>query len=68
MRHFADYSLDFIARCTHHPDTPKANHFVIAQFVAFGFAGAIKAWLSDESVTREDLVNAAAAYASVWWS
>jgi AcrR family transcriptional regulator len=67
VRHFTDYSLAFISRCTH-PDLPGANHQVIAQFVASGFAGAIKAWLSDDSVTKTDLVEAAVACAPVWWS
>ena len=56
VRHFAEYSLAFIARCTH-PDLPDTNHEVIAQFMAHGFAGAIKAWLRDDSVTRADLVT-----------
>jgi hypothetical protein len=51
-----------------HPDLPGANHRVIAQFVAHGFAGAIKAWLSDRSVTNTDLVEAAVACAPAWWS
>ncbi len=67
VRHFTDYSLAFISRCTH-PDLPDASHQVIAQFVAHGFAGAIKAWLSDDSVTKSDLVEAAVACAPVWWS
>jgi AcrR family transcriptional regulator len=67
VRHFTDYAVAFIARCSH-PDLPDANHNVVAQFVAHGFAGAIKAWLSDNSVTKKDLVNAAAACAPVWWS
>jgi AcrR family transcriptional regulator len=67
IRHFTDYGLAFIARCTH-PDLPDANHQVIAQFVAYGFAGAIKAWLKDNSVTKADLVEAAAGCAPVWWS
>ena len=33
-----------------------------------GFAGAIKAWLSDDSVTKTELVEAAVACAPVWWS
>jgi AcrR family transcriptional regulator len=66
IRHFTDYSLDFIARCTH-PDRPGANHQIIASFVAHGFAGAIAAWLSDASVTRDDLVDAAVACAPPWW-
>jgi AcrR family transcriptional regulator len=66
VRHFTDYGATFIARCTH-PDLPDANHHVIAQFVAYGFAGAIKAWLSDDSVTKADLVDAAVACAPVWW-
>jgi AcrR family transcriptional regulator len=67
VRHFADYALAFIARSTH-PDLPDANHQVIAQFVAHGFAGAIKAWLSDDAVTKPDLVEAAIACAPAWWS
>jgi AcrR family transcriptional regulator len=67
VRHFTDYALVFIARCTH-PDLPDTNHHVIAQFVAHGFAGAIKAWLRDNSVTIGDLVDAAVACAPVWWS
>jgi hypothetical protein len=39
-----------------------------AQFVAHGFAGAIKAWVSDDAVTKADLVEAAVACAPVWWS
>ncbi|MGF7233618.1 MAG: TetR/AcrR family transcriptional regulator [Frankia sp.] len=67
VRHFTDYSLAFIARCTH-PDLPATNHQVIARFVAHGFAGAINAWLSDDSVTKTDLIEAAVACAPVWWS
>jgi AcrR family transcriptional regulator len=67
VRHFTDYAAAFIARCTH-PDLPATNHHVIAQFVAQGFAGAIKAWLSDNSVTKDDFVEAAVACAPVWWS
>jgi AcrR family transcriptional regulator len=67
VRHFADYALAFIARSAH-PGIPGANRQVIAQFVAHGFAGAIKAWLSDDSVTKEDLVEAAIASAPAWWS
>jgi AcrR family transcriptional regulator len=67
VRHFTDYALTFIARSTH-PDLPGTNHRVIAQFVAHGFAGAIKAWVSDDAVTKADLVEAAVACAPVWWS
>jgi AcrR family transcriptional regulator len=67
VRHFTEYAMAFLARCTN-PDLPEGNHDVIAQFVAHGFAGAIKAWLSDGSVTKDDLINAAAACAPVWWS
>ena len=67
VRHFTGYGLAFISRCTH-PDLPDANHQVIAQFVAHGFAGAIKAWLNGDSVTKTDLIEAAVACAPVWWS
>jgi AcrR family transcriptional regulator len=65
--HFTEYAVAFIARCTQ-PDLPDSNHGVMAQFVAHGFAGAIRAWLSDASVTKHDLVSATAACAPVWWS
>ena len=67
VRHFADYALAFIARCAH-PGLPGANHRVMAQFVAHGFAGSIKAWLSDSSTSKGELVHAAVACAPVWWS
>ena len=67
VRYFADYATWFIARCAH-PDLPAANHHIIAQFLAHGFAGAIKEWLSDNSLTKEDLVDAAVACTPPWWS
>jgi AcrR family transcriptional regulator len=67
VRHFTDYGLAFMAKSTH-PDLPGTNRRVMAQFVAHGFAGAIKAWLSDHSVTKTELVEAAVACAPVWWS
>lgn len=67
VRHFTEYAIAFMARCTH-PDLPDSNHGVMAQFVAHGFAGAIRAWLSDSSVTEDDLIYSTAACAPVWWS
>ena len=66
VRHFTEYALAFMDRSTH-PGLPRANHLVIAQFVAHGFAGAIKAWLGDPSVTKTELVEAAVACAPGWW-
>jgi len=66
IRYFTDRSVTVIARSVH-PDLPTANHQVIAQFFAHGFAGAIKAWLSDDSVTKTDLIEAALACAPAWW-
>jgi AcrR family transcriptional regulator len=66
VRHFCDYAVAFMARCPH-PELPDANRDVMAQFVAHGFAGAIKAWLSDQSVAKNDLVDAAMACAPMWW-
>ncbi len=40
----------------------------MAQFLAYGFAGAIKAWLNDPSVSKDDLIDAAIASAPVWWT
>ncbi|MFJ4628088.1 TetR/AcrR family transcriptional regulator [Streptomyces sp. NPDC088847] len=67
VRHFSDYTLDFMGS-GHHGVLPEANRQVIAQFMARGFAGAIRAWLDDPSVTKEDLVDAAVACAPAWWA
>ena len=67
VRHFADYAVAFMARSTR-PEVPPANRRVIAAFMANGFAGAIAAWLRDDTVTKQDLVEAAAACAPIWWS
>ncbi len=67
VRHFSDYALGFMAR-GHHPGLPDANREVIAQFMAHGFAGAIRAWLNDPSVTKDDLVDASVASAPAWWA
>jgi AcrR family transcriptional regulator len=66
VHHFSDYALDFMVRCDP-TGLPDVNRQVIAQFMAHGFAGAIKAWLSDSSVTKDDLVDAAVACAPAWW-
>jgi AcrR family transcriptional regulator len=66
VRHFAGYAQDFIARTTH-PDLSAGKHHVIGRFLAHGFAGAIEAWVGDEALTTEDLVEAAAACAPIWW-
>jgi hypothetical protein len=66
VRHFADYSRGVLAHRTH-PDLPEINRQVVVQYVSHGFAGAIKAWLEDGSVTRHDLVEAAVACAPPWW-
>jgi AcrR family transcriptional regulator len=67
VRHFTDYAVAFIARCSH-PELPDADHDVMAHFVAHGFAGAIRAWLSNTSVTKVELVEATVACAPIWWS
>jgi hypothetical protein len=36
--------------------------------MAHGFAGAIKAWLNDPSVTKDEMVDAAVACAPAWWA
>ena len=66
VRHFSDYSLAFMARSTN-PDLPAADRELMAQFVAHGFAGAIKAWLADGGLSRDDLVDAVVACAPAWW-
>lgn len=67
VRHFNNYALAFLARISG-PGLPDVSHQVIAQFLAHGFAGAIKAWLSDPDVTKDDMVDAAVACAPAWWA
>ncbi len=66
VRYFTDISLAVIDRSAR-PDLTRASHQVMAQFFAQGFAGAIKAWLGDDSMTKADLVEAAVACAPAWW-
>lgn len=69
VRHFNDYALAFLARATDAgAGIPDADHQVMAQFLAHGFAGAIKAWLRDPAATKDDLVDAAVACAPAWWA
>ncbi|MFF4309396.1 TetR/AcrR family transcriptional regulator [Streptomyces sp. 900105755] len=67
VRHFGEYTLAFLARAER-PGLPGAGRRVVAQFMAHGFAGAIKAWLDDPSVTKDDMVDAAVACAPAWWT
>ncbi|MBK3577186.1 TetR/AcrR family transcriptional regulator [Streptomyces sp. MBT65] len=67
VRHFSEYALTFMAEGDH-PGLPEANRRMIAQFMAHGFAGAIRAWLNDPSVTKDDMVDAAVACAPAWWA
>ncbi|MBK3566391.1 TetR/AcrR family transcriptional regulator [Streptomyces sp. MBT62] len=67
VRHFGDYTLSFMA-AGDRPGLPEANRRVVAQFLAHGFAGSIRAWLEDPSVTKDDMVDAAVACAPAWWT
>ncbi|MDX3853925.1 TetR/AcrR family transcriptional regulator [Streptomyces sp. AK02-01A] len=65
--HFAEYSLPFIERSAPLP-VPESSHMIVAQFLSHGFVGAIKQWLLDETITRDELVEAVNACAPAWWS
>ncbi|MFF1678069.1 TetR/AcrR family transcriptional regulator [Streptomyces sp. NPDC058256] len=67
VRHFTDYALGYMAGGDH-PGLPDANRQVIAQFMAHGFAGVIRAWLNDPSVTKDEMVDASVACAPAWWA
>jgi AcrR family transcriptional regulator len=67
VQYFIDRSLEVSARSAD-PGLPDASHRLIAQFVAHGFAGAIKGWLSDGSLTKADLIEAVVACSPSWWS
>ena len=67
VRCFIDRSSSVIARSAPR-GLPEASHQVMAKFFAHGFAGAIKGWLSDDSVTKADLIEASIACAPAWWN
>ncbi|WP_157121438.1 TetR/AcrR family transcriptional regulator [Nocardia miyunensis] len=67
VRHFADYTLRQLLDLDL-AGLPPANRHLMAQFLAHGFAGAITSWLSDETLTKQELVDAAIACAPAWWS
>ncbi|GAA3777165.1 hypothetical protein GCM10022403_009910 [Streptomyces coacervatus] len=67
VRHFNDYALTFLARAAG-GGPPRISHQVVAQFLAHGFAGAIRAWLGDPTITKDELVDAAVACAPAWWA
>ncbi|MGW4532358.1 TetR/AcrR family transcriptional regulator [Nocardia sp. NPDC004340] len=67
VRHFADYALAHI-RDRDPRDLPAADYQLMAQFLAHGFAGALTAWLRDDRITKQELVDAAVACAPAWWS
>lgn len=67
VRHFSEYALAFMAHGDH-LQIPDANRQVIAQFMAHGFAGAVKAWLDDPSIAKDGMVDAAIACAPAWWA
>jgi hypothetical protein len=67
VRCFIDRSSSVIARSAPR-GLPQASHQVMAKFFAHGFAGAVKGWLSDDSVTRADLIEASVACAPPWWN
>jgi AcrR family transcriptional regulator len=70
IRHFDDYATNYLARSADRGISgfPGAGLPVVAQFLAHGFTGAIKTWLADPDVTREDLVDAVVACAPAWWA
>jgi hypothetical protein len=67
VRCFIARSMSVITRSAP-PDLPTASHQVMAMLFAHGFAGAIKCWLSDDSVTKADLIDASVACAPAWWN
>ncbi|MFJ6981911.1 MULTISPECIES: TetR/AcrR family transcriptional regulator [unclassified Streptomyces] len=67
VRHFDDYARAFMEDRAP-VGLPEANRHVIAQFVAHGFAGAIRAWLGDAAISKDEMVEAAVACAPAWWT
>jgi hypothetical protein len=67
VRHFGEYAVSFIESSSSHPGAHSSNSGVRAQFLSHGFAGAIKAWLRDPSISKDDLIDAAMACAPVRW-
>jgi AcrR family transcriptional regulator len=67
VRHFDGYARSFLDRAGGR-GAPEVSRPVVAQFLAHGFAGAIRAWLGDPSVSKEVLVDATVACAPAWWA
>jgi AcrR family transcriptional regulator len=67
VRCFIARSMAVITRSAP-PALPRATHPIMAELFAHGFTGAIKGWLSDGSVTKADLIEAAVACAPDWWN
>jgi len=67
VRCFIDGSMAVISRSAPR-SISSTSHQVMAQFFARGFAGAIKGWLSNDSMTKADLIDASVACAPAWWN
>jgi AcrR family transcriptional regulator len=67
VEHFVGYSLAFVRR-VRALDLTEEGIELVAQFVAHGFAGAIRTWLRSPAITREVLEDAVAAAAPAWWA
>ncbi|MEY9871707.1 AcrR family transcriptional regulator [Streptacidiphilus sp. MAP12-33] len=67
-RHFDGYARTFLTRASGCRELPDVSHTVVAQFLAHGFAGAIRAWLADPSIGKDALVDATVACAPAWWA
>jgi AcrR family transcriptional regulator len=67
VNHFADYALAFVRRVPG-LDLTSEGIDLVAQFLAHGFAGAIRTWLSNPATTRDDLEKAAVMVAPSWWA
>ncbi|MCU1679806.1 MAG: hypothetical protein JWQ81_545 [Amycolatopsis sp.] len=65
--HFVSYSLAFVRRARS-PNLTEEGIELVAQFVAHGFAGAIRTWLQNPAITREVLEEAVAEAAPAWWT
>jgi AcrR family transcriptional regulator len=65
IEHFTSYTLAFMGTA---PKAPKvANPRIVARYLSYGFAGAIKEWLTCDQLSSDELVEAVTAAAPGWW-
>lgn len=71
VQHFDDSIKRRLVVRALRPDVPKGvlgfSPAIASRFVAYGFVGAIEAWVEDDSLTQADLVESIERSTPPWW-